>query len=118
MRMRASRAVFSAVLATAFMGASVSEASARWDHYRGHGGPGLIGGLIVGAATIATLPLAIIAGAVNPEPRGYYGPPEGAPPPPRPYGYGPGYYAAPPGYYGRTPRRPYGPPPGYYGYGR
>ena len=111
--MRASKVIFATALVTAITGTSIAQAAPYWGHYRGHAGPGLIGGLIVGAATIAALPLAIIAGAANPGPPGYYGPPA----PPRSY-YGPGYYAPSPGYYRRQVRRPYGPPPGYYGYRR
>lgn len=110
-----------------FAGAATS-ASADWYHrerpgwshrggyyhdgyYRGgyyHGGPGpvlgLVGGVIVGAATIATLPFAILGAAVSPAPPPpprYYGPAENDyyPPPPPPPRYR-GYYGPPPGYYG------------------
>ena len=76
----------------------LSSASARcWHNGWGWhcGGPGLLalpfvaaGAVVAGAATIATAPIAAVAGAP------YYGP-------------RPGYYYPPPGYY-------YGPPPGYY----
>ena len=92
------------------LAATSSTASAEWGHrhYYYHRGPGpvlgLVGGLVVGAATVATLPFAILGAATRPAepppPPAYYGPPPPpayAPPPPRGY---PGYY--------------YGPPPGYY----
>jgi hypothetical protein len=78
--------------------APLSHADARcWRNGWGWhcGGPGLLalpfvaaGAVVAGAATVATAPIAAVAGAPGP----YYGPP--------------------PGYYGY-----YGPPPGYYGYG-
>ena len=92
----------------------MSGASAERWHRGGyyHRGPGpvlgLLGAVVVGAATIATAPIAILANAGRspeyngPQQRGYYGPPPGAyddAPPPR------DYY-----------RHNYGPPPGYYGY--
>ena len=62
----------------------MSGAEARWfrhggGHYYYHGGPGLVGGVIVGAATLATLPFAVLGAAVNPGPA--YGPPPGYGPP-------------------------------------
>jgi hypothetical protein len=80
----------------------LSDASARC--WRWHcGGPGLLalpfvaaGAVVAGAATIATAPFAVVAGAPGPYyygPRAYYGPPPG-------YYYGPGYY---PGYYYTPP---------------
>jgi|HubBroStandDraft_1064217.scaffolds.fasta_scaffold2284935_1 hypothetical protein len=45
------------------------------------------GAVVAGAATIATAPIAAVAGAPGP----YYAPPPG---------YYPGYYGPPPGYYG------------------
>jgi hypothetical protein len=114
--MRGSKIIFATLAASALLAASVSSADARWFGHRGGRGPGLIGGIIVGAATIATLPFALLGAAVNPGPRGYYdqsgyGPPPGSysyGPPPGAYGYGPP--PPPPRYYGN-----YGPPPGYYG---
>ena len=100
------KGVIAAGLTALVLAATSSAASADWYRHRGyyHRGPGpvlgLVGGVIVGAATIATLPFAILGAAVSPAPPppppppAYYGPP-----PPRPY------YAPPPGYYG--------PPPGY-----
>src|ERR1700722_20275167 len=113
--MRGSKIIFATLAASALLAASVSSADARWFGHRGGRGPGLIGGIIVGAATIASLPFAILGAAVNLGPRGYYDQGYGAPP--GGYGYGPppeayGYGAPPP-----PPRyyRSYGPPPGYYG---
>ena len=91
-------------LSGVLLAASASSADARWYRgghygYYGRGGPGLVGGAVVGALTIATLPFAILGAAARPAP------PPPPPPPyyrPRPYGYGP-----PPPYYG---------PPRYYGY--
>jgi hypothetical protein len=115
--MRGNKIIFATLTASALLAASVSAADARG--FR-HGGPGpvlgLLGGVIVGAATIATLPFVILADAVRPSPppRDYYGqdnrgygPPQGS------YGYGYGPPAPPPPRYYRG----YGPPPGYYGYG-
>jgi hypothetical protein len=119
--MQKRKALVAAALASVFLAGTVTTASAaRWHtrDYRGggyyHRGPGpvlgLLGAVVVGAATIATAPIAILAGAGRspppPPPPGYYGPPQG---------YGPAYDAPPPpppqAYYGRG----YGPPPGYYG---
>jgi hypothetical protein len=107
--MRKVKAVFVGATALMLIAASISSADARW---RGHRGPGpvagLIGGVVVGAATIATLPFALLGDAVRPlppPPPAYAGPGYG----PDPYGYAP---PPPPRYY-----RGYGPPPGYYGYG-
>jgi hypothetical protein len=113
--MRRSKAIFVGVTTLVLFAASVSSADARRFGY-GHRGPGpvlgLIGGVVVGAATIATLPFALLADAARP-----------APPPPPAY-YGPGYGPDPYGdRYGYAPPPPprdyrsYGPPPGYYGYG-
>lgn len=140
--MTARRAIIAAAIAAVFVAGSVSNASARWFHHRGRGaGPGVIGGLIVGAATIATLPLALLAGAASSGPRRYedqgdaYGPPPAPPPRPYRYGYGSNYGPAPAydyrspqggGYgpqqgYEYGPPQAYGPPagygndPGYYG---
>jgi hypothetical protein len=98
--------IIAAAVTTALMTASAGSAEARWYHRHYGPGPvaGLVGGVVVGAATIATLPFALLAGATRPAPPPppppYYGPPP-------PYGYGP-----PPGYY----RGYYPPPPRYYGY--
>jgi hypothetical protein len=109
-------------LSAALLAASASSADARWSHrgyygrggYYGHG-PGLVGVVVVGALTLATLPFAILGAATSPAP-----PPPPPPPPayygrgygPSPYGYGPSPYGygppPPPAYY-----RGYGPPPGY-----
>jgi hypothetical protein len=106
--MRMSRALIAAGMTGLMLAASVSGAEARWFHRGGfHRGPGLVGGIVVGAATLATLPFAVVGAAINPGPA--YGPPPG-------YGYGPpqGYGPAygPPQSYG--PPQGYGPPPGYY----
>jgi hypothetical protein len=85
-----------AALALLVAGASLaplSHADARC--WRWHcGGPGILalpfvaaGAVVAGAATIATAPIAAVAGAPGP----YYAPPPG---------YYPGYYGPPPGYYG------------------
>ena len=118
--MRGSKIIFATLMASALLAVSVSSADARWFGHRGRGpGVGLLGGVIVGAATIATLPFAVLGAAANagPPSRGYYdqggyGPPQGGAyygPPQGAYGYGP---PPPPRYY-----RGYAPPPGYYGNG-
>jgi hypothetical protein len=120
--MQKRNAVIAAALAATFLATTVSSAEARWFHrghgyYRGGPGPvlGLAGAIVVGAATIATAPFAILAGAARsapPPPPDYYGPP------PNYYGPPPGAYSAPPPpsyYYGRG-QGYYGPPPGYNGY--
>lgn len=96
-------------MAAAVLAASASSADARW--YRRHYGSGpvfgLVGGAVIGAATIAALPFAILGAATRPAPPlspAYYGSGYG----PGPYGYGP---PPPPAY-----NRGYGPPRGYYGY--
>ena len=156
--MRRAKAFFAAGLSAALLALSASSADARWEHrgFYGHGGfrgrggyygrgyygggPGLVGGVVVGALTLATLPLAILSGAAGPgrgRAQGYDSPNYG----PSPYAYGPppsrGYdqqYGPPQqqgyneqydsrGYYEQygPPRRQqsyndqYGPPPGYGG---
>jgi hypothetical protein len=122
---RATRVVLAGLLTTAAIVAPLSSASARWFHHGGGGHHhGLIGGLfgfaggvIVGAATIATAPIAIVANAASGPDRGYG--------PPRSYGYrGDGYDGPPQSYsdgqdrgdysqYDRSGEdRAYGPPPG------
>ncbi len=119
--MRQARAIIAAGLAATLLAASASSADARWYHrgyyghggYYGHSGPGLVGGVVLGAAAIATLPFAILGAATRPAPPPppeYYGPGYGPGYGPAPYGYAPPP-APPPAYY-----RGYGPPPGY-GYG-
>jgi hypothetical protein len=116
--MRAGKILIATLLSGALLAVSTGAASARWYHrsYSYHRGPGpvlgLVGGLVVGAATVATLPFAVLGSAArSAPPPDYYGPPGpaygppppayGPPPPPRPYYYGPrGYYGPPPGYYG------------------
>jgi hypothetical protein len=96
------KAAAAGLTAALLLAGSVSSAQARWYGHRGPGPvAGLVGGVVVGAATIATLPFALLAGAARPAPPppAYYGPPAYAYPPPPP----PRYYR-------------YGPPPGYYGY--
>ena len=129
--MRRSKIIFATLTATTLLASSVSSADARWFGHRGPGPvAGLLGGVVVGAATIATLPFVLLADAARggPPRRSNYGPDDyGYGPPPGyngrerdgyGYGYGPpreeyGYGPPPP-----PPRtyRPYGPPPGYYGY--
>jgi hypothetical protein len=125
--MRTSKVLIAAGLTGAMLAASVSTASARWYHYSYyHRGPGpvlgLVGGIVVGAATIATLPFALLAGAgrERPPPPDYYGSPgpsygpqsNAYGPPGRGYGPPPEDYGPPPPhYYGL--RGYYGPPPGY-----
>lgn len=143
--MRHARTIIAAGLSAALLAVSASSADARWGHrgYYGHGGyygrsgyygagPGLVGGVVVGALTLATLPFALLGAATSPAPPpqpprlGYYGPGYG----PAPYGYGPpppprGYdqqYGPPPPQQGYNQQfepppgygRPYGPPLGYY----
>ena len=73
--MRSTKALVSSLVVVAFVAVPLSSASAAWRH-RGII-PDVFGAaaaIVVGAATIATAPLAIIAGA---GPRGYYGGPPG-----------------------------------------
>jgi hypothetical protein len=125
--MRGRKIIFTTLAAFALLAASISSADARGFRHRGPGPVlGLLGGVIVGAATIATLPFALLAEAANagPPPRGYYeqgayGPPQGGygyGPPPSP-GYGYGYSSAPPPPPPRYSRGYDGPSPGNYGYG-
>jgi hypothetical protein len=127
------KAISVGLLATAIAVAPISSAAA-WPHFfhHGHGGGPIVGlfglgaAVVVGAATIATAPIAIIANAASgPDyDRRAYGPPPGyyGPAPysgyqgyaPRPY-YGPPQgYAPAPGYYGPA-QGYYGPPQAYYG---
>jgi hypothetical protein len=130
-------------LSAALLAATSSAASAGWHHGSyDHRGPGpvlgLVGGIVVGVATIATLPFAILGAALSPAPPpppppAYYGPPQqqgyyGPPPQQGYYGqpqqqgyYGPqrqqGYYGPPQGYNAPPQQQGYyGPPPGYSGY--
>jgi ascorbate-specific PTS system EIIC-type component UlaA len=127
--MRKSKIIFAILSAAALLACSVSSADARGFGHR-DGGPvaDILGGVVVGAVTIATLPFVLLADAAHggSRRRGYYGADDyaGYGPPPgnygqEGYGYGPpqGYYdygpppPPPPRYY-----RSYGPPRGYYGY--
>ena len=114
--MHGSKVILATLSASMLLAASVSVADARGFHHRGPGVVlGLLGGVIVGAATIATLPFAILADAARPAPppRDYYGQDARRYGPPQdPYGNAPSAPPPPPRYY-----RNYGPPPGYYGYG-
>jgi hypothetical protein len=131
------KGLIAAGLSVAVLAATSTAASADWRHHGYyHRGPGpvlgLVGGIIVGAATIATLPFAILGAAVSPAPPppppppAYYGPPQQQGyygPPPRQGYYGPpqqqGYYGPPQGYNGPPQQQQqgyYGPPPGYSGY--
>ena len=140
------KAVSIGVLAAAIAIAPISSAAA-WPHFfhhgPGHGGGPIFGlfglgaAVVVGAATIATAPIAIIADAASspgyerrggnyappqayyrPAP-GYYGAYQGYPPPqayyapPQGYGPPPGYYGPQQGYYG--PSQGYSRPQAYYG---
>jgi hypothetical protein len=90
--MRNCKVIFSTLAACVLLTASISSADARWFGHRGRGpGLGILGGAIVGAATIATLPFALLAGAANagPPSRGYYDQRAYGPPPGGGYGYGP-----------------------------
>jgi hypothetical protein len=119
--MRTGKVLIAVGLTGAMLATSASAASARWYHrpyyHRGLGPVlGLVGGIVVGAATIATLPFAILGGAArsgSPPRPDYYGPPgPGYGPPPETYGPPPPpprYYYEQRGYYGP-------PPPRYYGY--
>jgi hypothetical protein len=104
-------------LATALAVAPMSSAWAWRDHDRWHGGPlfwpfAAAAAVVVGAATIATLPFRAVAAATYPGPYYYVPPPAPAyyPPPQAYYPPPPGYYAPPPAYYP--------PPPGYAPYDR
>jgi hypothetical protein len=117
--MQKSRAIIAGALAAVFVTASASSADAYWRGHRGYyghyyggyyGGPGpvlgLVGGVVVGAATIATAPFAILGAALGARPAPDYGPPPGyypPPPPPDYYGYRQNYYGyrQAPGYYDR-----------------
>ncbi len=105
-------------LVAALAVAPVSSAYAWRDHDHWHGGPlwwpfAVAGAVVVGAATIATLPFRAVAAATSPGPY-YY-----APPPAPAYYAPPAYYQAPPGYYPpqqgyyAAPPAYYPPPPGY-----
>ena len=97
--MRVGRGAGVGLLAAGLMVLSISDASARC--WRWHCVPGpllalpfvVAGAAVATAATIATAPFAVVAGAPGP----YYGPRTSY------YGPPPGYYDPPPGYY-------YGPP--------
>jgi hypothetical protein len=99
--------IIASLVAAALVAVPVSSAAARgWHHHgRGFGGVfGVAGAVIAGAATIATAPIAIIAGAASRGGRGYYdGPPrDGYAEPPRGYPQSENY--PPPGYSGGAPR--------------
>ena len=122
--MRPIKALLGGLVATALVAAPISSASAHWR--RCELVPDLFGAaaaVVVGAATIVTAPIAILAGAgprggyggrsdydYYGSSRGYYGPPQAGYYAPRRYSY---YYGPPPGYYRHRPRYYYGPPPGY-----
>ena len=107
-------------LVAALAAAPVSSAYAWRDHDHWHGGPifwpfAAAAAVVVGVATIATLPFRAVAAATAPGPY-YY-----APPPAPAYYAPPGYYQPPPAYYPpqpqqgyyAPPRAYYPPPPGY-----
>jgi hypothetical protein len=110
--MQKQKAIVAGALATLILAITMTPASAQGYHYRGPGPVlGLLGAAVVGAATVATLPFAILAGAGEGlQPGGYYGPPAYGPPP------SPSYYAPPLRYYAPPPPRYYGRPRRYYGY--
>jgi hypothetical protein len=123
--MRFSKTLLSGLVIAGLVAAPLSSASAGWRH-RGHVGLvggifGLATGVVVGAAAIATAPIAIVAGAgqrsYDAPPPTQYGPPSSYAPqgayygPPRGY-YGPAPYGPPP-QYNAPPNGYYGPPPGY-----
>lgn len=99
--MRILKIVATSALAAALLATTVSAAdAARWDR-RGppvRGLFGAVGALVVGAATVATLPFAIAA-------RAYYAPPPATT-----------WYAAPPDVYGQSGARGYYYPPPPYNY--
>jgi hypothetical protein len=71
-----------------------------WAHSYHHGWPvfglaALGAAAVVGAATIVTAPVRVLATPFYPAAPAYY------PPPPAYYSPPPAYYGAPPGYYGR-----------------
>lgn len=109
-------------LVAALAVAPVSSAWAWRDHDRWHGGPlfwpfAAAAAVVVGAATIATLPFRAVAGAAYYPGPAYYAPPAAYYPPPGYYPPAPGYYPPPPGYYAPPPAY-YPPPPGYAPYDR
>ncbi len=117
-------------LVAALAVAPVSSAYAWRDHDHWHGGPifwpfAAAAAVVVGAATIATLPFRAVAAATYPGPYyapqpapAYYAPPQAYyPPPPGYYQPQPGYYQPQPGYYAPPPAY-YRPPPGYAPYDR
>jgi len=128
------KVVATSTLAAALLATTVSTAdAARWER-RGpvRGLFGAVGALVVGAATVATLPFAIAASAARaatpppayyPAPAPAYYPPAPAYAPPRAYYAPPAastWYAAPPAVYGQSvppgyyyPPPPYNYPPGY-----
>jgi hypothetical protein len=117
--MRKNKIALTLLAGAVVLAASASSAEARWYRHRGPGPVlGLVGGVIVGAATIATLPFRIVGDAFAGP--GYYGPGPYSYGPPEPvsgYGYNPGdggNYGPPPPPPSRYYRN-YGPPPGYYG---
>jgi hypothetical protein len=119
-------------LTAALAAAPLSSASAHGFHHRGFGFIGglfhVVGAVVVGAATIATAPIAIVADAASGQRNGYDDERGGYRGRPTPYGddyqrgsmrdgyYGaPDYgYPAPRNYY---PRASYGPRGGYDSYG-
>src|SRR5690348_2318499 len=109
------RLIVVGALVAALAATPVSSAYAWRDHDHWHGGPlfwpfAAAAAIVVGAATIATLPFRAVAAATYPGP--YYYPP----PPPAPAYYAPpqqGYYPPQQGYY--PPQQGYYPPQqGYY----
>ena len=114
-----SRMLIAGSLVAALAVAPVSSAWAWRDHDRWHGGPlfwpfAAAAAIVVGAATIATLPFRAIAGTAYYPGPAYYAPPP-APayyaPPPAYYPPQQGYYPPQQGYY--APPAYYPPPPGY-----
>jgi len=124
--MRGRKIIVATLMASALLASAASSVDAREFGHRGEGPVAdILGGVVVGAVTIATLPFVLLADAARggPPRRGYYGRDDyGYGPPPSNYGrqgYG---YGPPQGDYGYGPSPPpprynrsYGPPPGYYG---
>jgi len=111
-------AILSVALATAPMSAASAQEDYYHHHHYWHGPLGLVGAVVVGAVTIATLPIRIVADAVSGphyDRRGDYDRRYGGS-----YGGAPAYrgedsnaYGGPQGEYADAPRYGY-PPRGYY----
>jgi hypothetical protein len=89
--------IIGACAAVALAAAPLTPASAHGYHHGGlvFGLAALGAAAVVGAATIVTAPVRVLAAPFYPPGPAYY------PPAPAYYAPPPGYYAPPPGYYGR-----------------